>query len=593
MKLLLCAIALLPLSAYADMDVLVVTPSKTSQSIHEVAASASSTSVRPTQTVQEAVAKTPGVFMSNESDGRRGISIRGLSSAYTAILIDGQRVNSKELLIRQNDYDYGWIPAIALDRVEVVRGNGASMYGSDAVGGIVNIITKQPEDVATGAIQSTVSNEIGNGRTLYGNSAYIAGKIGDIGLLAYGDKRNTYPSSYKGEQNVERSAYESYGARMSYGTSAVTMMHGSQERKSATLGSQHMTFDRFAFSDSRDVVSGNLATHVAYDSYTYRDATSLGLHTLSADTAYTGDNRYGLMVLGVTATRDDLDNSRDLKTGSTQQTSYALYGQQTFELGDFALTAGARFDSTDYGNRVSPKLYGIYAVSDSLRFKGGVTTAFKSPGLLKTNPDYSIIACRGACVLYGTPGLKAETSVNTEFGFEYSADTWDVAATVFDISLNDMITWKQDAKNPRVGRYYNVNEANTRGVELTGGIGLTDRITARANFTYVDATDKTANKPLLYQPNAMANGSLSYFGSPWTATLAAQYTGNQWTTSKSKYVKLPAYMSYDVIFDYPFAKHAKVSAAVYNVFDKRIYTDELFGYSELGRRFDVTATFGF
>ncbi len=52
-------------------------------------------------------------------------------------------------------------------------------------------------------------------------------------------------------------------------------------------------------------------------------------------------------------------------------------------------------------------------------------------------------------------------------------------------------------------------------------------------------------------------------------------------------------MSYDVIFDYPFAKHAKVSAAVYNVFDKRIYTDDLFGYSELGRRFDVTATFGF
>lgn len=84
----------------------------------------------------------PGVQLTNEGDNRKGVSIRGLDSGYTLILVDGKRVNSRNAVFRHNDFDLNWIPVDSIERIEVVRGPMSSLYGSDALGGVVNIITK-------------------------------------------------------------------------------------------------------------------------------------------------------------------------------------------------------------------------------------------------------------------------------------------------------------------------------------------------------------------------------------------------------------------------------------------------------------------
>ncbi len=76
-------------------------------------------------------------------DNRKGVSIRGLDSSYTLILVDGKRVNSRNAVFRHNDFDLNWIPVDSIERIEVVRGPMSSLYGSDALGGVVNIITKK------------------------------------------------------------------------------------------------------------------------------------------------------------------------------------------------------------------------------------------------------------------------------------------------------------------------------------------------------------------------------------------------------------------------------------------------------------------
>ncbi len=65
--------------------------------------------------------KKCGVQLTNEGDNRKGVSIRGLDSSYTLILVDGKRVNSRNAVFRHNDFDLNWIPVDSIERIEVVR----------------------------------------------------------------------------------------------------------------------------------------------------------------------------------------------------------------------------------------------------------------------------------------------------------------------------------------------------------------------------------------------------------------------------------------------------------------------------------------
>lgn len=148
----LCASALtlaLPVMAAAgEGETLVVTASASEQNLKDAPASISVITQqdlqrRPVQNLKDVLKEVPGVQLTNEGDNRKGVSLRGLNSSYTLILIDGKRVNSRNAVFRHNDFDLNWIPVEAIERIEVVRGPMSSLYGSDALGGVVNIITKK------------------------------------------------------------------------------------------------------------------------------------------------------------------------------------------------------------------------------------------------------------------------------------------------------------------------------------------------------------------------------------------------------------------------------------------------------------------
>lgn len=176
----LCAsVVSLAFPALADVneETLVVTAAATEQSVKDAPASISVITQqdlqrRPVQNLKDVLREVPGVQLTNEGDNRKGVSIRGLSSGYTLILVDGKRVNSRNAVFRHNDFDLNWIPVDAIERIEVVRGPMSSLYGSDALGGVVNIITKKSvssgrapsarippfRNTAIAAIRTTVSS---------------------------------------------------------------------------------------------------------------------------------------------------------------------------------------------------------------------------------------------------------------------------------------------------------------------------------------------------------------------------------------------------------------------------------------------------
>ena len=172
----------------------VVTASATEQSVKDAPASISVITQqdlqrKPVQNLKDVLRDVPGVQLTNEGDNRKGVSIRGLSSSYTLILVDGKRVNSRNAVFRHNDFDLNWIPVDAIERIEVVRGPMSSLYGSDALGGVVNIITKKIGQKWTGTLSAdtTIQEHRDRGDT-YNGQFFTSGPLidGVLGMKAYG-----------------------------------------------------------------------------------------------------------------------------------------------------------------------------------------------------------------------------------------------------------------------------------------------------------------------------------------------------------------------------------------------------------------------
>src|SRR5690606_1221050 len=95
----------------------------------------------------DAVRGAPGITLSaRQVGGRKTIALRGLEGRHTLTLIDGRRISASDDVVGHSDYQYGWLPMSAIERIEVIRGPMSTLYGSEALGGVINIITRQPAD---------------------------------------------------------------------------------------------------------------------------------------------------------------------------------------------------------------------------------------------------------------------------------------------------------------------------------------------------------------------------------------------------------------------------------------------------------------
>ena len=143
----------------AELDAIVVTAAGTAQDLRDAPASISVVDKQqlkqhPSNRLEEALQDIPGVNVSGSNVNKSDISIRGLPADYTLIMVDGRRQNTRESRPNGNGgYEGAFIPPVnAIERIEVVRGPMSSLYGSDAMGGVVNIITKNATENWTGSL---------------------------------------------------------------------------------------------------------------------------------------------------------------------------------------------------------------------------------------------------------------------------------------------------------------------------------------------------------------------------------------------------------------------------------------------------------
>lgn len=620
-------------------DQMVVTASSVEQNLKDAPASISvitreDLQRKPVQNLKEVLKDVPGVQLTNESDNRQGVSIRGLGSSYTLILVDGKRVNSRNAVFRHNDFDLSWIPAESIERIEVVRGPMSSLYGSDALGGVVNIITRKVGTEWHGTLSADTTVQEHRDRGDSGNGNFFAsGPLVDdlLGVKVYGalGKRNkdqaSSASGSTGQPRIE--GYTSRNANVEFSLTPdkdqdITFGYGMdrQDRDSDTLDKNRIERENYSLGHAGRWGVANTELRFYGEKIENKNAETITSKNNALDGKVViplGDYTQ-FLTFGGEYRNDKLEDAVNMKNGgSVQANQYALFLEDEWHIFEnLTLTGGVRMDDHEnYGVNWSPRAYLVYNATDTVTVKGGWASAFKAPSLLQLSPDWLSGSCRGSCNVVGNKDLKAETSESMEFGLYYAGQRgWleDVtaSATVFQNDIDDMITVIRtanrslapsypnfagfDASGNPIFRYYNVNKARIRGLETELGLPVADKLNLRLNYTYNDARDLSngGNKPLSELPFHTTNATLDWKPlEDWSFYLSANYKGKSRTVTDGNATP-GGYTTWNTGGSYQVNKAVKIRAGVLNLTDKDLNRDD-YSYNEDGRRYFAAVDYSF
>ncbi len=635
----------------AKLETIVVSASGFEQNIKKAAATISVLSQedinkKAYRDVTDALKDVPGVVVTGGGSSS-DISIRGMGSAYTVIMIDGKKVNTRSVRPNSDNsgIEQGWLPGIeSIERIEVIRGPMSGLYGSDAMGGVINIITKKSATEWSGAVKvDTTLQENSDSGNIHQTNAYVSGPL--IKDLLSLKANATY--SKREEDNIIGGYKEQ---KMRAGGATLTLTPNDKhaidfdfkrsiQNRNGTVGktienkpgrggalpTDSLTdYYRTEYSISHRGEVGAVKTN----SYIQREENENPSRQMKAtNTTFNTNNQFQLgshdISFGGMYLKEELnDQGNQLEVNGKilsklDRYSWALFAEDNWRIADpFVLTTSLRLDKDEkFGDNLSPKVYGVWTLNDEWIVKGGVSTGYKTPALRATVAEWGQVTGGGQSngVIVGNPDLKPEKSIN----YEVSAN-WDNNAnlnagiTVFNSEFKDKITEIRvcngdsgSAGCPWLGENFdfvslreNVDKANMRGVETTFGWQINDAVKLNANYTFTDTEQKSGvnkGKPLNEMPKHMFNTTVD-----WQATdTVGTWTRVNYRSETSDYLSRtsmakgkPAYTMVDVGLNYKPTDKIQVNAGVYNVFDKKIDTDT-YNYILDGRRYNLGLTYKF
>lgn len=482
--------------AGGDTDEIVVTAAGYEQRIMQAPASISVLGREEIEenratSLAEALAGVEGVDV-GAAVGKTGgltINIRGMGSDYTLVLVDGRRQNTAGSVTPNGfgETASSFLPPVsAIERIEVVRGPVSTLYGSDAMGGVVNIITRQVGERWGGAVSANATlqgdDEFGN---IYGGNFYLNGPIAPnlIGLALRGSYSEREQSSLTyANVNGVQTPVTGFG-RSSTSNEIWTL----GARVSFTPHQDHdIWFDYDTANQWYDNSSSQLGTATTAGGY----GPSMEFNREQYLLAHNWRRGFGelqtTLTQGVTETLGRIipngvpgaGGPRALENTNTifDTKLFSSFANHTFTLGGqywdaemidgvaptafehqqwaifaedewrftetLALTVGARYDNhSTFGDHISPRAYLVWNISDQFTLKGGVSQGFKTPRLEQLTDGINGFGAQGTLPLLGTPTLQPETSTSTEIALFYdNGGNFRANVTIFNNEFDDKIS---------------------------------------------------------------------------------------------------------------------------------------------------------
>lgn len=543
------------------------------------------------------------------------IYMQGAAGEYTLILIDGIPVHDPSTI--GNTFDIRNISLSQIEKVEILKGSQSTLYGSDAVAGVINIITKKTIDQSLQL----------NGKLAYGSFNTLDG---NVGMSGSSDKIGyNLSTSYVSSDGLSEAAEEGSGNTFDKDGYNRTTIQGALNftpnnqltiRPFVRYSNFDSDYDNGSFSDGTDtyeakfINSGINAVHktdkiTTHFSYAYTDQkrlffTSFGdseykgkLHDIEAfaDTKLSkksnltfGVNYQSHQMIGNSV--DDTDPSDNI---------FALYSNLLLRPSDiWNIEAGIRYNNhSRFGENTNFSLSSSYWLSSNSKVYASLGTAFKAPQLSQLYGQFG-----------ANPDLQPSTSIYWNLGLSWqSADKQlGLDGSFFSRQIDDIIiyyTRQLDDTVLRLG-YINQNEQNDNGVEINLNWKPSSSFKFSAGYTFLtgettlldDNGNSVTDDILLRRPKHQLDFDLLFNPtSNWQIGIHNILMSNRdelffdFSDFTNKAVELDSYFLTNLNTNYQINSNWRLFANIQNVFD--INYSELYGYSTLGRSFTVGVRF--
>jgi outer membrane receptor for ferrienterochelin and colicins len=497
------------------LNEVIISATKTNQTVNELPIPITIISEKEVQEfsaskLYDVITKQTGIVSVTTKTGTEGLQMQGLDASYTTFLIDGFPIIGRSF----GTLDLNRISVADIERIEVVKGPSSSLYGSNALGGVINLISKKQIDdgpiISTSLKHATYNStnsslvykykegtfQISNSFDYYKTDGY---DLIDTDLLstvnpysnytfrsnfkyALSDKLllNTNGHYYKQEQiNIAAdSSYllkgESNIKEWSFGASAKYLMNANFNQQLEIYKTNYRA-DEFLNTEGGVLYEDNYFDHTLLQS------------EMKSSFTYKGVNS----IVGFGITKEELSR-RDFSNNPEQDLKF-IYGQlDATAFNKVNIILGSRYDNyTNYTPVVSNKLALGFPLTNKIQLNGSVGTGFKTPDFRQKYFDFTnstigyIVLGRDVAIdrldamqniqevvpfsELSSP-LKSETSLNINIGLKYNpTDNLSFDVNLFNNKVNDLIEWKlvaKDENNINIYSYFNVNQVETKGLEF-------------------------------------------------------------------------------------------------------------------------------
>ncbi len=610
---------------YEYKNTIVVTASGYSQDISEAPASIS---VIDEQMLEEGgyadltdvLTSIPGVTLT-KGGYAQDLSIRGMDAVHTAILVDGKKRSARATqVVGTQSLEHHWLPPLeSIERIEIIRGPMSTLYGSDAMAGVINIITKKGESVWHGSFRTeAIVHENSEEGNFVKGQAFLSGPIVqdlltvDFSYLSQKREEDEYRYGFR---EHELSSYRAGLHLTPTDADSLSLEFDGQNRTRTSSADKTATSSRNFGSTENESNAIALSHTGKYDwietvSYIQRySSENVGrdaiLDTWTLNTRSTLPVFSQLVTVGTSADFENIEEPDDAGTSTVELDNYqwALFAEYERVINqDYTVASGIRFDKNgEFDANLSGRLYGLWEFADGWTLKSGVATGFRAPTLQQMTSEW--YQTKDNYVLHGNDDLEPEISFNKEIGIHYSEPGFmDVTATAFHNDFRDKID-TADCPESICGatddQYYaNIDDAVTYGVEVSTAIDVTDSVTLDGAYTYTYSEQLSGDykgQPLTQIPlhfvSLNAGWKISERLDSW---LKLTYRGEESdsATADDEDIVAPAVTFVDFGGSWQMNENVAFLAGVYNLFNKETSYDE-YGYIEEGRRLWLAADLSF
>jgi len=590
--LLITCISLLPLAAFAEdneeeLKAIEITATRTSIEEENPASALTVITQEEIQQkqhmqVKDILREQAGINVVNIGPlgGTTGVFMRGAAPSSTLVLIDGVQVKSNT----SGSFDFSNLQMDNIERIEILRGPQSTLWGADAVGGVINIVTKRGKGKPTHSLIFE-----GGSFSTFKETLASSGALGKFDYSASASRTDSEGFSALNEDRgaTENDGYQntSFSSRVGY-----NFLKDGRVEFIGRYTKARSEFDglnlAFVLSDSPNHIQRNetfsfalpvqksitpwwdakLNTNMNYDELDTKDPTFGDSVILSR--TYTTDfqnnveiNKYLSAVFGFEyQVTNGYNNSNNI---SLENRSQGYYFQGRLNWNDrILLNAGFRQDvNSQFDDQFTYKLEGAYQLKSwGTQLRAAYATGFRVPSVNEVLFPF-----------FGNPNIQPEESESWEIGFEQKLfeDRVTLGANYFDMDFKNLIVFDFVTFIAQ-----NIGRASSKGIETFARFKIQNNLDLTANYTWNQAQDETTGSLLVRRPRHTFSTSLHY---NWNDTLDTTVTVNHRTKMASGTSVVGERTLVRAALSYRISKNLKLTARGENLFNEKYEESFQFG----------------